>query len=117
MTGLRNPSGQLDGIIGLWEVNSVTTAPLVGYEMSLPQKLGLYRMLMVVAIEDAHERKILLNLSAGAPYFKRLRGGEPELEYSAVYYSHLSRQKKFVWSLLDLVLCRLAAPLMRYFKV
>lgn len=117
MTGLRHPNGHLDGIVGLWEKNGVTTVPLVGYEMSVPQKQGLYRMLMAVAIEDAHHRQILLNLSAGASHFKRLRGGKAELEFSAVYYRHLPWRKRLIWALLDGVLSHLAAPLMRHFKV
>lgn len=117
MTGLRHPNGRLDGIVGMWERNGVTTVPLVGYEMSVPQSVGLYRMLMAVAIEDVHRRKNTLNLSAGASHFKRLRGGRPVLEYSAVYYRHLGGSRRLVWGLLDMVLSYLAAPLMRYFKV
>ncbi len=117
MTALRHPEGRIDGIVGIWERAGVTTVPLVGYEMSVPQKAGLYRMLMAIAIEDAHRRRRLLNLSAGASHFKRLRGGEAELEYSAVYYAHLGGVRALVWRLLDLVLRYLAAPLMRYYKV
>lgn len=117
MTGLRHPNGRLDGIVGIWERAGVTTVPLVGYEFTVPQKAGLYRMLMAVAIEDVHRRGHLLNLSAGASHFKRLRGGVAELEYSAVYYHHLPVRRRWVWRVLDLTLCYLAAPLMRYFKV
>lgn len=117
MTGLRGSSGRLEGVVGIWERDGITTVPLVGYEMSIPQTIGLYRMLMAIAIEDAHRRSILLNLSAGAAHFKRLRGGEPELEYSAVYYAHLPWSKAVAWRVLDLLLSNLAAPLMRYFQL
>lgn len=116
-TGLRAPDGRLDGIVGIVERDGVTTVPVIGYATELPQELGLYRLLMLIAIEDAISRRLLLNLSAGAPHFKRIRGGIACLEYSAAHYSHLPIQRRLVWKLLDLVLTHIAVPLMRRFKL
>jgi hypothetical protein len=50
--------------------------------------------LMGTVFERAIETGQRLNLSAGAPEFKRLRGGRAEIEYSAVYSRHLPRSRR-----------------------
>jgi len=117
MIGLRNTKGVLDGVIGFFEVNGITSAPLVGYDTSVPRERALYRMLMALAIRRASDEGRVLNLSSGAPDFKRVRGGEPFIEYSAVYIRHLSWPRKFVWKLTNLLLTHLGVPIMKAFKL
>ena len=117
MVGLRNPEGALDGIVGFFEVNGVTSAPLVGYDTSLPRRLALYRILMAIAIRRAHQKGMVLNLSSGAPDFKRLRGGVPFIEYSAVYIAHLPMLQRLVWKLTNFLLTHLGVPIMKAFKL
>ncbi|MFZ6719973.1 hypothetical protein [Undibacterium sp. Ji49W] len=84
--------GKLVGVIGLYahpESGYITT-PLIGYDTSLPQELGLYRRLMALLLHKAKEKQLKLHYSSGASQFKRARGGLPHLEYTAVYSQHLS---------------------------
>jgi hypothetical protein len=111
---LRDPDGRVDGVVGLFAVGRTLTCPIVGYDIALPRRLGLYRMLMLlpfsVALEEGLDR---VNLSAGAASFKRLRGGRPVIEYSAVYDRHLSPGRRFAVSALALVVNGLGIPMMR----
>ena len=117
MWGLRSSQGRLDGVVGILQLDEVTTVPLVGYDTSLPPDLGLYRMLMSLALQDAREARLLLNLSAGAAHFKRIRGGQACLEYSAAYYRHLPWGRRLVWMILDGLLTGIGAPVMKRFKL
>ncbi len=114
---LRNKNGVLDAVIGCYDRNCVTTAPIVGYDTSLPQTLGLYRMLMAYCINRADKNNLVLNLSSGASHFKILRGGVAEIEYSALYFKHLKPLPIFVWRLLLYLLKYLAVPIMKYYKL
>ena len=95
--GLRSPTGSIDGVVGCFRRGGVLTAPLVGYDTALPQKLGLYRMLMAIMFQAASDGEFVLNLSSGAASFKRLRGGKPYLEYTAVFCDHLSGYQRRAW--------------------
>ena len=90
LIGLRW-QGQWVGVLGLYahpESGWITT-PLIGYDTSLPQELGLYRRLMAILLQQAKQRHLRLHYSSGAARFKRARGGTAALEYSAVYTQHL----------------------------
>ncbi len=86
--GLRR-NGRLDGMIGFFDLGDTMTAPMVGYDTTLPQELGLYRRLMAISLSRARREKLLFNMSAGAAGFKRNRGAVPAIEYAAVYSRHL----------------------------
>lgn len=117
MKGLRNETGILDGIVGCFERNGITTAPLVGYDTGMPKNLALYRMLIALVLKHTNDNNLVLNLSSGASDFKILRGGQPFIEYSAIYIGHLPLFKKSVWHLMNLLLTYLAAPIMKDFKL
>jgi hypothetical protein len=87
--GLRSPEGIIDGIIGQFTVERVTTTPIFGYDTALPRDLGLYRMLTTLLLEGSIARGLTVNASSGAASFKRMRGGEPAIEYTAVYSRYL----------------------------
>lgn len=114
-TGFRNHAGKLVGIIGRFVVGDTVTAPVVGYDLRLPQKLGVYRMLMTAVIASAQREQKLLNLSSGAGRFKRLRGGRPEIEFTAVYVNHLSRAKRTVWRNVETLFRKIGVPMLRKF--
>lgn len=97
MTGLRNEQGQLLGIVGCFQINQVLSAPLVGYDTRQPQRLGLYRLLMALMLRQSLEERKWLNLSSGAAHFKRLRGGRPEIEYTAIEFRHLPTRSRLAW--------------------
>lgn len=101
--GLRNQCGILDGVIGFFTLENITTAPLVGYDTSLPQSIGLYRRLMAIAFKFSQDNNYCLNLSSGASQFKRLRGGIPHLEYTAIYYAHLPWLRRLFWKFVSIL--------------
>jgi len=115
--GLRSPQGTLDGIAGCFERGGVMTTPLVGYDTSLPRELGLYRMLITIVLQEAAKRQISLNLSSGASGFKRLRGAEPYIEYTAIYCEHLSRYRRMIWKTLSGLLTHVGARVLRELKL
>lgn len=82
-------AGRIAGVLGVYARHGWLTTPLIGYDTTLPAELGLYRRLMALLLHEAREQKCRLHYSAGAGSFKRVRGGEPHLEYAAVYARHL----------------------------
>ena len=115
--GLKDAGGRLVAIVGTFEYADVLTAPIVGYDIRMPQELGLYRMGMAMIFEHALRRKLPLNLSAGAASFKRLRGAQPYIEYTAVYDSHLSWPRRLVISSLSGLLNTIGVPVMERFEL
>ncbi len=115
--GLRNQEGILDGVIGFFTIENTTTAPLVGYDTSLPAQLGLYRRLIALTLNYAQENNYLLNLSSGAPKFKRLRGGIPKIEYTAIYFQHLPFFRRIFWHALLLFANKICKPLLTKYEL
>ena len=115
--GLRGADGVLDGVLGLFIVDGIVTAPIVGYDTSRDRKLGLYRLLMTLVYEFALKDGHRVNLSSGAAEFKRLRGGRPEIEYSAIFDRHLSPGRRGAVRALAAVVNGLGVPLMRRLKL
>ena len=113
LIGLRSSSGSLDGVVGCFRRGGVLTAPLIGYDTALPQKLGLYRMLMAIMFQESSDGGFVLNLSSGAASFKRLRGGKPHLEYTAVYCDHLSGYQRRAWQSLAALLTQVGGRVLQ----
>ncbi|SCK22293.1 GNAT family N-acetyltransferase [Vogesella sp. LIG4] len=105
--------GNVVGCIGLLARHGWLTTPLIGYDTRLPPKLGIYRRLMALLLREAQQRGLQLHYSAGAGEFKRHRGGEPQLEYSAVYARHLGKRQQLALSTLAALLQRTATPLLQ----
>ena len=101
--GLRCPeSEKLVGSFGIFERNSIMTVPIIGYELKKGKNQAVYRLLISRILELAEERNHFLNLSSGAGPFKSLRGGQPEIEFTAIYFRHMGMIKRtalsaFVW--------------------
>ncbi len=117
LRALRNPEGRIDGALGWFANSSLISAPIVGYDTALPQRTGLYRQLTRLCLQEAVERRLVLNFSSGAAAFKRLRGGQPQIEYSLIQVGHLPLGRRLVWQLLSLLLTRIGVPLMRKLKL
>jgi hypothetical protein len=111
--GLRSPEDRLDGVVGMFEMDRVLTAPIVGYDTALDRRLGLYRLLMLQPFAAAMSAGSNVNLSAGAASFKRLRGGRPVIEYCAIFDRHLPGHRRLAVGVLGLLANRVAVPLMR----
>ncbi|MEK3824738.1 GNAT family N-acetyltransferase [Paenibacillus sp. FSL K6-1558] len=116
LQGLRK-EGRLDAVMGYFSRNGVMTTPLFGYDTTIPQSVGLYRMLSACLIGQAQNNRVLLHESAGAAQFKRNRGAIADFEYSAVYDRHLSFRRRWCWALLDRLLNSIGVPLMRRMKL
>jgi len=115
MQALRHPKGHLDGIIGCFENDELTSAPLVGYDTDLPQDLGLYRLLILLIIQRSENK--ILNLSSGAPDYKRNRGGQAFIEYAAIYTQHLPLKRRLIWRLVNFILSYLFVPILKKYQL
>ncbi|WP_051424756.1 hypothetical protein [Paenibacillus graminis] len=114
--GLRK-NGRLDAVLGFYSREGMMTAPLFGYDTSLPQSLGLYRMLSAVLIDLAGSRGQLLHESSGVGQFKRNRGAVAATELSAVFDKGTSWLNRCSWSFLGWLLRRAGIPLIRKLKL
>ena len=110
-------NNQIDGVIGFYEINGVMTTPILGYDTSLPQEHGLYRMLSAQLTVEATKKGIILHQSSGAAEFKRFRGFIANTEYSAVFHQHLPFTRQLVWRFLGLLVNKIALPLMKKYKL
>lgn len=117
LKGLRNKEGILEGVVGWVENEEIITAPIVGYNTELDSRLGLYRLLTQLCFQEAIKGRKLLNFSSGAASFKRLRGGEAEIEYSLVYIAHLNFLRRASWKTLAFLSNKIAVPLMKKWKL
>lgn len=115
--GLRGNDGQLDGLAGLFANGNTLTMPILGYDTSKPQKLGLYRMLNAIGHQQAIEHGMFYNMSAGAAEFKRNRGAAPTIEYSAIYVGHLKWRQRIATGVIKTVLNGIGVPLLKRFKL
>lgn len=117
LTALRSPEGRIDAVLGWFSNETVMTTPVVGYDTALPQKLGLFRLISQISLEETARRRGLFNMSAGAADFKRQRGGRPEIEYSFVHVDHLPRSRQRAWRLLGQLLHGVGVPIMEKYKL
>lgn len=108
---------RIDGVVGWFSNAEIITAPIVGYDIHLPQKRGLYRQLTHLCLQRTAAQQKILNFSSGAAHFKRIRGGKACIEYSMVYVAHLSLYRRMIWTLLSYVLHKIAVPLMQKYKL
>jgi hypothetical protein len=108
---------RIDGVIGFFSRNGTMTTPLFGYDLTLPQKNGIYRMLSAKLILEAERRGLVLNQSSGAAEFKRCRGGVPYLEYNAVYIKHLPFRSKLGWKLVEFLANQVGGSLVKKLKL
>ncbi|ABY24996.1 conserved hypothetical protein [Renibacterium salmoninarum ATCC 33209] len=110
-------AGRIDAVIGYYTNHQHLAAPIIGYDTSLPRELGLYRMINLQITETAWQRGLEVHASSGVASFKRSRGAETEIEYTAVYAQHLSRRQRFAWHTLDAVINSVAPTLIDRFEL
>lgn len=116
LTGLLQ-DGHMLGVVGTVRLGGMLTAPVVGYRTDLPQELGLYRRLLALAMAEAQAAGLPFHMSAGAASFKRNRGAQPAIEYSAVLVSHLPMRNRLATAALAGVLNRIGVPVMRKYAL
>lgn len=115
--GFRDAHGVLRAVVGVFGQGPLLTAPIVGYDTTWPQQAGLYRLLMAHVLRLTITRDAELNLSAGAAHFKRLRGGVPAIEMSAVYCRHLPTATRCAIAVLRALTTRIGVPIMQRFQL
>jgi len=115
--GYKDTSGTLQAFSGLFVLEDTITSPLVGYDTQATKKDALYiHAIHLIHLYRFNSNKIL-NLSSGAPLFKRLRGGIPTIEYSAVYIKHLSVFRRSIFILLKFVSNYIGVPLLKKYEL
>jgi GNAT acetyltransferase-like protein len=117
LTGLRDKSGELIAVTGVFENGRTLTQPIVGYDTSRPRSEALYRMIMAMAQDEALRRCAFFNVSAGAADFKRRRGAAPAIEYTAVYVRHLPLGHRMAVGIMEFALKKIGIPLIRRFEL
>ena len=109
-SALRTVTGQHVGLEACGELNGVLTSPIIGYDLAQPRHLGLYRRLAAIPVLEARRQQLPLNLSSGVAHFKALRGGEPLMEYLAVFDRHLPPQRRKPWAAVQWLSEHVLAP-------
>jgi hypothetical protein len=104
----RDESNEIDGVAAYWTRSNFMTPPIVGYDMTKPQDLGLYRMVSLMYCLEGRRIEANVNMSGGVSSFKRSRGAKSITEFSAVYFDHLPFYRRipfhFMISITQLVL-------------
>lgn len=116
LTGIRY-KGRLVGVIGFFKNRDVMATPIVGYDTQLPERLGLYRILTALMLEESISSQVIFHMSAGVGHFKRQRGAFQELETMAVICNHLPFHRRFLWKSLAFFLNRIGAPILKKYKL
>ncbi len=104
--------GQINAVMGFFIRNGAMTQPLFGYDTSLPQEEGLYRLLTLITLQEGLRRGLLVHASGGVGKFKKVRGGKSVTEYNAVFTKHLPVWRQRPWKLIKAI-SKYAIP---YFK-
>ncbi len=115
--GYIDESGMLKAFSGQFTVDNTITSPLVGYDTNAPREQGLYIHAAQLAILSKFKKGLLLNLSSGAAEFKRLRGGEASIEYSAVCIHHLPKKRLRRWKAIKFVSNKIGVPIIKKYKL
>lgn len=115
--GYVDSNGKLKAFSGLFILGNTITSPLVGYDTDAPQTEGLYIHAIHLIMQYKFKHSLLLNLSSGAPKFKRLRGGMPAIEYSVVYTKNLPFKRRIIWTILQFISNKIGVPLMNKYEL
>jgi hypothetical protein len=95
--------GNMNAVMGFFVRNGAMTQPLFGYDTSLPQDEGLYRLLTLITLQEGLQRNLLVHASGGVGKFKKIRGGRSVIEYNAVFAKHLPAWRQRPWKLIKAI--------------
>lgn len=95
---------------GTYFKNGQISSPLLGYEKS---QIPLYRAIMTLQPIEAIKKNAALNLSGGAPIFKRNRGAKPLLEYYIIMDKHLPKWRRFGYWVFQKILSSFESDLVK----
>jgi hypothetical protein len=102
LRGLKRKE-QINAVMGFFIRNGAMTQPLFGYDTSLPQEEGLYRLLTLITLQEGLQRNLLVHASGGVGKFKKVRGGRSVIEYNAVFAKHLPAWRQRPWKLIKAI--------------
>lgn len=91
--------GTIYGVAGFLEKNGYLLVSFFGYDTSIPQEEGLYRMLSSIILQEIEERKLVSHQGSGAGQFKKWRGFFEQVEYVGIYDRHLPMSRRLFWML------------------
>ncbi len=106
LVGLKK-EGEIQGVIGFHERQGTLIAPFCGYDFSQKEANHLYRMLTILAIEEAESRGTILNDGSGGEAPKQYRGMKTFPEYVALYDRHLPLHRRLFWGMAELAMRKL----------
>ena len=115
--GYTDENGILKAFSGQFTIDNTITSPLVGYDIHAPKKDGLYLHAAQLGILNKLNSGLILNLSSGAPRFKRLRGSTPSIEYSALFINHLPWKRRIRWKVLKFFSNNIGIPVLKKYKL
>ncbi len=101
------------GVLGCFKCNGTMTIPFFGYDTEKGEANHLYRMLTILAIEEAEKKGMILNDGSGSSAPKRYRGMKPFPEYIAIYDRHLPFYRRLFWGVAQRVVNGVAFPLVK----
>jgi hypothetical protein len=107
LVGLKKGS-KIYAVIGFLEREKTLIAPFCGYEHATEEAGHLYRMLTILAIDEAEKREVVLNDGSGGEAPKHYRGMKSFPEYVALYDRHLPAPRRLIWGLAEHIVKRLA---------
>lgn len=107
----------IDGVFGFYVLNGVLTCPLLGYNTSLCQSQGLYRMLTAQITAEGLRQDLILHRSSGVGAFKQNRGASSWIDYNAVFHCHLPLRRRLGWWILGWLFERIAVPLLQKYQL
>lgn len=111
LKGIRyHNENDLSGIVGVIERDNIYATPVLGYDTSKPQKLGLYRRLQLQAFNTTNSTGGILHCSGGAGLFKKQRGAISQVEFAAIYTKDMNALQLKSIKLLSKMLELIAVP-------
>lgn len=110
-------SKELIGMVGIYRVENIITAPFLGYDTKVDKEVGLFRILQYIIFSETRKQNSILHASSGVGEFKSNRGCKSMTEYMGVYTNHLSKYQIFGWSLLEFVVNKVAKPMVEKYDL
>lgn len=103
LIGVRK-EGKLQGIFGCHERYGTLVIPFLGYAVEEGIPNHLYRILVILGIDEAERRGVILDNGSGADAPKKYRGMRPTAEYVAFYDNHLPLLRRLFWGMAERVM-------------
>lgn len=108
---LQDARNQIHSTTSIRRAGNTMTNPCNGYDLSASKEEGLYTAIRLKTIRQAEQDGCELHMSSASLEHKRLRGGEPYLEYFLACYQHLPLGARLFWRGFSQLCERLFVPM------